>query len=73
MKIEIERLSDSSDCDQAGCSGGYSTGAIVKFDDEVVIELIPVAACFGGDSWDEEEVYRQIFEKLGHKLEPMWY
>jgi hypothetical protein len=73
MKIEIEWLSDISDCDQAGCSGGYSTGAIVKFDGKTKIKLIPQASCFGGESWTEEEIYREIFERLGHTLEPGAY
>jgi hypothetical protein len=62
--VNIEWLSDSTDCDQAGCSGGYSTGAIVKLDGTIILELIPVAACFGGDSWDREDVWAMILEKL---------
>lgn len=65
MHIKIEWLSDYSDCDQAGCSGGYSEGAKVWFDDELVLDLQPVATCFGGDSWDNEEVFRLILDKLG--------
>ena len=65
MHIKIEWLSEYSDCDQAGCSGGYSEGAKVWFDDKLVLNLQPVAGCFGGDSWDNEEVFRLILDKLG--------
>lgn len=73
MHIEIEWLSDSTDCDQAGCSGGYSTGAIVKLDGRTILELIPVAACYGGDSWDSHEVYNQLLMKLtGYTVEEQY-
>lgn len=73
MNIEIEWLSDSTDCDQPGCSGGYSTGAIVKRDGTTILELIPVAACFGGESWDSNEVYRQLLMKLtGYTVEEQY-
>lgn len=70
--IEIEFLSDSTDCDQAGCSGGYSEGAVVKIGNEVVLNLQPVAGCFGGDSWDRDEVYRLLLDRLGYNL-VVWY
>ena len=66
--IRIEWLSDSFDCDQAGCSGGYSEGARVYFDEKLALDLTPVAACFGGISYDTEEVFGCILAKLGHNL-----
>ncbi len=66
--IRIEWMTDSSDCDQAGCSGGYSEGARVYFDGELVLDLSPVATCFGGISYDTEEVFGCILAKLGHNL-----
>lgn len=74
MHIEINWLSDSTDCDQAGCSGGYSTGAIVKRDGTTLLELIPVAACFGGESWDSDQVWAMILDKLiGNVTVEQWY
>ena len=64
MHIEIEWLSDSTDCDQAGCSGGYSTGARVFIDGALYLERLPVAACYGGESWDQDEVYAILLSKL---------
>jgi len=64
MHIEINWLSESSDCDQPGCSGGYSEGVIVKVDGKTIIELIPVATCFGGESWDRDQVWAMVLDKL---------
>lgn len=66
--ITIKWLSDSADCNHAGCSGGYSEGVIVTMNGEPWIELIPTASCFGGDNWSESDVYRIIFKKLGYEL-----
>jgi hypothetical protein len=74
MHIEINWLSDSSDCDQAGCSGGWSEGAIVKVDGNTILELIPKAHCFGGDHWDKDDVWTKILEKLVGKVTvEQWY
>lgn len=66
--IRIEWLTDSFDCDQAGCSGGYSEGARVYFDGELTLDLEPAAACFDGVSYTEEQVFGLILAKLGHNL-----
>jgi hypothetical protein len=67
-RIHINWLSDTSpNCETCGTS--YAEGAIVRIDDELVLALMPSAHCFGGDSWDQHEVYRLIFEKLGHTVE----
>ena len=66
--INIEWLSDYTDCDQAGCSGGYSEGAIVTKDGKPFLSLIPAASCFGGDHWDRDEVFRLILNELGYDL-----
>ena len=66
--IRIEWLSDCNDCDQAGCSGGYADGARVYFDGGLALDLEPVASCFGGISYDQEQVFGMILAKLGHNL-----
>lgn len=66
--IRIEWLTDSFDCDQAGCSGGYSEGAKVYFDDKLVLDLSPSADCFGGVDYDKDEVFARILSELGHVL-----
>lgn len=63
--IQIEWLSDYSDCET--CGGSYSEGARVT--GAVELDLIPRASCFGGDHWSTDDVFRLIFEKLGYQLE----
>lgn len=63
--IHVEWLSAYTDCDQPGCSGGYSEGARVIKDGDVWFELPPRASCFGGSSWDKEEVFTEIMRRLG--------
>ncbi len=66
-KITIEWLSDVHDCETCGAS--YAGGAVVRVDGEVVIDLKPHAACFDGNDWSEEEIYRRIFAHFGHELD----
>ena len=66
-RIEIEWLFDSNDCDQ--CGGGWATGARVTLDGQPLLELIPVADCFGSESdWATDEVYKRILETLGYTV-----
>jgi hypothetical protein len=64
--IEIEWLSDVYDCET--CGSDWADGAIVKFDGEVVIDMTPVAHCYDGVSFSQDQVYAAILEKLGHVL-----
>lgn len=66
--IRIEWLTDTSDCDQAGCSGGWAGGARVYFDGELALDLSPVAHCYYSINYDSEEVFARILSKLGHNL-----
>lgn len=66
-ELKIQWLSDEYDCDDCGCS--YAEGARVFLNEVSVLELLPVAHCFGGKSWTESEVYKQILEKLGITVE----
>lgn len=66
-EIEIEWLSDAYDgCYDCGTS--WAEGAIVKLDGKTILELIPVAHCFGGDDWSEAQVYKEIIKKLGYQV-----
>ena len=67
MKVKIDWLSDYFDCET--CGGNSAEGARVYFDGVETINLEPSAHCWGGTSYSEEEVFRLIFEKLGHELE----
>lgn len=67
--IKIKWLVDEYDCSHEGCSGGWAEGAKVTLNGEPFLELIPVAHCFGGDSWTNEQVFEEILKKLGYNVE----
>lgn len=68
MNINIEWLSDDSDCDT--CGSNWAEGAKVTNADtgELILHLQPAASCFGGDHWGDAEVYKLLLEKLGYNL-----
>lgn len=65
--VKIEWLSDDNDCDT--CGSNYADGARVTLNGEPLLELTPVASCFGGAHWDSADVYRLTLEKLGYQVE----
>ena len=67
MKIKVEILTDVWDCDTCGFSDAY--GAKVYFDDELVLDMAPVAHCYDGKNYTEEEIFKAILNKLGHTVE----
>ena len=67
MKIEIEWLSDSHECET--CGEAYATGAVVKIGDDTVIDMTPHSSCLSEKNYTDEDVYRAILAKLGHHLE----
>jgi hypothetical protein len=70
MKILVEWLSDEYDCDICGPS--WAGGAIVKFEDGKTIEMILVARCCGSTNYEEVDVYKAIFDYLGHEFEVVY-
>jgi len=59
-KIDIEWCYDSTDCDQAGCSGGFAEGAIVKINGIEIGDFTPIAHCYEpGFSYSREDVYHR--------------
>ena len=67
MKIEIEALGDSYECDTCGWSVAY--GAKVYFDGELVLDMTPVAHCTDGSNYTDEDIFTAILNKLGHTVE----
>lgn len=65
--IKIDWLHADHDCETCGCS--YAEGALVTVDGQPFLELVPVAHCFDGANWQDDEVYKLILEKLGHTVE----
>lgn len=66
MKIEIEWISDSNDCET--CGGGYASGAVVKFDGDVVVDMTPHAHCFDSVDYSADQVHAAILDLLGHEV-----
>lgn len=66
-KIKIEWLSDYHDCETCGGSG--AEGAKVYKDDILVLDLTPVAYCFDGTNYDQDDVIKEILKYLGHEAE----
>jgi len=66
MKIEITRTSDSTYCESCGYS--YADGAIVHIDGQESLNLEPHAHCFGGDNYQDADIYKAILTHLGHEV-----
>lgn len=66
MKITIQWLHDSHDCDSCGPS--YASGAHVRIGDASLV-FNPVAHCFDSEDWTMAEIYEEILAHLGHEVE----
>lgn len=66
MKINIEWLSDSHDCET--CGGSYAEGARVLIDGEQLGEVTPIARCCSIANFERDEVFKAILEHLGHQV-----
>jgi hypothetical protein len=66
MEIKIKWTSDEYDCET--CGWAYAQGAVVTMNGTEILNLEPVAHCFGGDHWDRADVYREILLKLGYTI-----
>lgn len=68
MKISVEYLTDSSECET--CGGSYAQGFICRVDGKERIRRTPVASCLGGDDWNDEETWQIIIKEIyGDELE----
>lgn len=63
--IEVRKYDDFHDCETCGSS--YAEGAEIFIDDVVVENLKPLAACFDGQSYTDDEIWIAVLSKLGHK------
>lgn len=61
--LEIRWLTDDHDCET--CGSAWAEGAEVYFNGELILSLIPIAACYDGASYSSDDVYRAIFAHLG--------
>lgn len=65
-QIKIVELFDESDCETCGSS--YAEGYKVYMDGELVSSYIPVAHCYDSESYEIQDVFKDIFERLGYEL-----
>jgi hypothetical protein len=47
----------------------WADGAKVFFDDTLVLDLQPVAACYDGTTYSEQDIFTRILDALGHTVE----
>lgn len=66
-KLLIEDLEDSYECES--CGSNWSQGYRVHLGDEVILEMEPVAHCFEGQSYTEEDLLERLLPALGFKVE----
>lgn len=65
-RIKIVELFDESDCETCGSS--YAHGFKVYIDDELVSSYIPTAHCYDSESYEIQDVFKDILERLGYEL-----
>lgn len=68
MKIVIESIEDSTDCET--CGGGYASGFNVDIDDVPFGDFSPLAHCYDSTSYSIEQVMTAILkEKFNVEVE----
>lgn len=53
--FEIVFMEDNHNCET--CGSDYALGYVIKKDGEIVIDKTPVAACYDGAKYDQNEAY----------------
>lgn len=61
-KVLIAKTVDVSECECCGCS--YADGASIHVDGKLHTVLSPIAACFDGASYDEDDIFREVLRSL---------
>lgn len=69
-QIKIVELFDESDCETCGSS--YAQGYKVYVAGELVSSYIPVAHCYDSESYEIQDVFKDILERLGYELEVVY-
>ena len=63
MKIEIETITDSHDCETCGRS--WAEGGVVYVDGKEVLRREPVSYCYGVPSFSEHDLLVMALKKIG--------
>lgn len=62
-KIEIETRYDEHMCES--CGWDSAVGGIVKIDDEIILDVEPIAYCYDGVSYNENDLLVLALHELG--------
>lgn len=65
--IKIIRTYDDYDCDQ--CSGASAEGAIIYIDNKKVLDLEPMAHCYDGTTYNDEDILKAVLHYLNYEVE----
>lgn len=65
--IKIVRTYDEYDCDDCGYS--EAEGAKIYINNKMVLDLKPVAHCYGGITYNDENIFQAVLEYLGYNVE----
>lgn len=68
-RLAIRWSEATSDCDQAGCSGGYARGARATLDGRLIFHEPPRPSCCDSNWVRPEEILRLAAEKMRIELE----
>ena len=66
-KLSIDWSYDEHECETCGCS--YSEGAVVKLDDEIILDFPAHAHCFSMVNVGYEDILKSLCEHLNIKIE----
>lgn len=65
-RITIEKITDSHECETCGFSS--ADGARIYLDGTFHSELTPMAYCFDGTDYEDDDIYREVLRALNHNV-----
>lgn len=66
-KIKIEWLYDYAHCET--CGGAGAEGGKAYVDGVLAVDMSPVAHCYDGTSYTQDQVVEALFKHLGYSVE----
>lgn len=66
VEYQVTYLQDTYDCETCGSS--YADGYEIRKNGELVYTMKPVAHCYGGDNYTQDELVEWIVNDLGAKI-----
>jgi hypothetical protein len=65
-QVKIIRTTGIDDCESCGTS--YSEGYEVYINDKLAHELVPLAHCYGGATYEIEDAFKLLLQGLGYDV-----